>query len=122
MDYKLSEEFEFKVGMHQGSVLSLFLFAVLVDFVTKFPRDGALSELLYVSDLVPISETSKALRNKFLKWKEAFESQGLKGNLGKTKLMFSDGITKEFLSKSNYDPCLVCYLRAKANSVLCAVW
>ena len=41
----LSEEFEFTVGMHQGSVLSPF-FAVVVD-VTEFAREGALSELLY---------------------------------------------------------------------------
>ena len=30
MDCELSEEFGVEVGMHQGSVLSLFLFAVVV--------------------------------------------------------------------------------------------
>ena len=34
VDLELSEEFEVKVGMHQGSVLSHFLFAVVVDVVT----------------------------------------------------------------------------------------
>ena len=29
-------------------------------------------------------ETIEGLRNKFLKWKEAFESKGLKVNIGKT--------------------------------------
>ena len=38
MDCKLSEEFEVKVGMHQGSVQSSFAFAVVVDVVTKFVR------------------------------------------------------------------------------------
>ena len=33
--------------MHQGSLLSPFLFAVVVDVVTEFARMGALSELLY---------------------------------------------------------------------------
>ena len=32
VDSELSEEFEVKVGMHQRSVLSLFLFAVVADF------------------------------------------------------------------------------------------
>ena len=50
VDSELSEEFEVKVGMHQGSVLSLFLSAVVVDVVTEFARDGALSELLYSND------------------------------------------------------------------------
>ena len=42
VDYELSEEFEFKVGMHQGSVLSAFCFAVVIDVVTVFAREGAL--------------------------------------------------------------------------------
>ena len=40
MDSELSEGFEVIVGMHQGSVLSSFLFAVLVD-VTEFVRGCA---------------------------------------------------------------------------------
>ena len=57
VDSVLSEEFDVKVGMHQGSVLSRFLFAVVVDVVTEFAREGALSELLYANDLVLMSET-----------------------------------------------------------------
>ena len=33
------EKFEVKVGMHQGSVLSPFLFSVLVDVVSEFARE-----------------------------------------------------------------------------------
>ena len=61
VDSELSDEFEVKVGMHQGSVLSPFLFALVVDIVTEFARDGALSELLYADDLVQMSETIKGL-------------------------------------------------------------
>ena len=46
-----------------------------------------ISELLYADDLVLLSETIQELRNKLLKWKEAFESKGFKSNLGKTKVM-----------------------------------
>ena len=86
VDSELSEEIEVKVGMHQGSVLSPFLFAEVVDVVTELDREGALSELLYADDLVLMSETIEGLRNKFLKWKEAFESKCFKVNLGKTKV------------------------------------
>ena len=75
--------------MHQGSVLSSFLFAVVVDVVTEFAREGALRDLLYADDLVVMRETIVGLRNKFLKLKEAFESKGLKVNLGKTTVMVS---------------------------------
>ena len=77
VDSEMSEELEVKVGMHQGPVLSPFLFAMVVDAVTEFARDGAFSELLCADDLVLMSETMKRLRNNFLKWKEAFESKGL---------------------------------------------
>ena len=52
VDYELSEEFEDEVGIHQGSVLSPFLFAVVIDVVTELAREGAISELLYADDIV----------------------------------------------------------------------
>ena len=50
-------------------------------------RSGSVSEMLYVDDLVLMSKTMEELREKFLKWKEAFESKRLKVNLGKTKVL-----------------------------------
>ena len=99
VDSELSEEFEIKVKNHHGSVLSHFLFAVVVDVVTEFVREGALSELLYADNLVLMSETIKDLRDKFLTWKKAFESS----DLGKAKV--SSGIARDGLSKSKVDPC-----------------
>ena len=52
-----------------------------------------------------MSETIEGLRNKFLKWKKAFESKDLKVNLGKTKVMVCGGITKDGMYKRNGDPC-----------------
>ena len=63
---KLSENFEFKVGMHRESVLSFFYFAVVVD-TSELDRECVLSELLYADDLVLKSETIEGLRNKFFK-------------------------------------------------------
>ena len=78
-----------------------------------------LSELLYAVDLVVMSETIERLRNKFLKWKEAFESKGLTVHLETMKVMVSGSIALSGLSKSKVDPCMVCSLRVKANSALC---
>ena len=57
VDSDLSEEFEVKVGMHQGSVLSLFIFAVGTDVVTVCTRERALSEMLCADDFAQMSET-----------------------------------------------------------------
>ena len=114
---ELSEEFEVRVGVQQGSVLSPLVLAIVVDVVTESAREGLMSEMLYADDLALISETIEGLREKFRKWKEAFESKGMKVNLGKTKLMVS-GAEGE-VSVSKVHPCGVCGKRVMANAVLC---
>ena len=93
------------------------VFAILVDMVTESVRNGLMSEIFYAYDLVLMSKTMKGLREKFWKWKEAFESKGLKVNLVKTKVVVS-GVEGE-LSVSKVDPCGICRNRVMANSVLC---
>ena len=104
-------------GVHQGSVLSPLVFAIMVDVVMESVRNGLMSEMLYADDLVLISETMEGLREKFWKWKEAFESKGLKVNLGKTKVVVSGAVSE--VSVSKVDPCGICGKQVMANSVLC---
>ena len=64
-----------------------WFFAIVVDMVTVSVRNGLMSEDLYADGLVLTSEMMEGLREKFSKWKEALESEGLKVNLGKTKVV-----------------------------------
>ena len=84
---ELSQEFSVQVGVHQGSVLSPLLFAIAVHIISENPREGLMNEILYADDLVLMSESMENRKEKFLKWKEAFESKGLKVNLKKTKII-----------------------------------
>ena len=111
------EEFQVKVGVHQGSVRLPLLFAIVVEVITENPRRGVVNELLYADDLVLMSEDMKNLKERFWNWKDALESKGLKVNTRKTKLMVSGSEGKLF--KSKIDPCGVCGRRVTANSVLC---
>ena len=86
---ELSQEILVQVGVHQGSVLSPLLFAIAVDVISENAREGLINEISYADDLVLMSESMENLKAKFLKWKEAFESKGLKVNLTKTKVMVS---------------------------------
>ena len=71
-------------------MLSPLLFAIAVDVILENAKEGLVNEILYANDLVLMSESTKNLKEKFLKWEEAFESKGLKMNLKKTKVMVND--------------------------------
>ena len=49
---RLSEEFEVNIGVHQGSILSPLLFAIVVDVVANEIQEGMLQEILYADDIL----------------------------------------------------------------------
>ena len=63
---------------------------------------------MYADDLVPICETKEEARQRFA-WRNALESNGLKVNISKMKVMrcAQDGAPKE----AAVDPCSVCVER-----------
>ena len=62
----LSDEFEVNVGVHQVSVLSPLLFAIVIDVVTNEIKDGTLQEILFADDLVLIVETVAEMQKLFI--------------------------------------------------------
>lgn len=69
--------------MHQGSVLSALLYAIVVDVVTGSARKSILNEILYADDLVLTAETMEDQSENLQKWNAVFESKGMKVNIGK---------------------------------------
>ena len=55
-----SEEFEVKVGVHQGSVLLLLLFAIVVNTITENARS-----VVDADDLILKSKTMEDLKERF---------------------------------------------------------
>ena len=67
MGSELAEEFLIQVGVHQESVLSPLLFAIVVDVISEKAREGLMNEIWYADDLVLMSESKENLKEKFLK-------------------------------------------------------
>ena len=94
-----SEEFEVKIGVHQGSVLSPLLFIVVLEALSREYRSGDPWENLYANDLVIIAESLEKCVRRLLTWKEAMEKKGLRVNTGKDKnhdLRYGTGPPAEF--------------------------
>ena len=68
-DAGLREGFELNVGLHQRSVMSPLLFAVVFDIVSIEARSGLLSELLYADDLVRMAPTMEQLGRSVAEWR-----------------------------------------------------
>ena len=113
-----SEEFEVKVGVHQGSVLSPLLFIIVLEALSREFRCGVPWEDLYADDLVIIAESLEECVRRLLTWKEAMEEKGLRVNAGKTKIMIC-GMGLDLLQSSGEFPCAVCRTGVGSNSIFC---
>ena len=116
-----SEEFEVKVGVHQGSVLSPLLFIIVLEALSREFRSVVPLEDLYADDLVIIAESLEECVRKNLTWKEAMEKKGLRVNAGKTKIMIC-GTGLDLLQSSGEFPCASVPLEwaATASSAMAA--
>ena len=103
--------------MHQESVLSPLIFAIVVDVVAEHAREGLLNEILYTDDLVLMTESLEDSRERFQRWRRALKGKGLKVNVGKTKMMVSG--TEGEIKSSKIDPCGVCGKSVGSNAVCC---
>ena len=68
-DAGLSESFDVKVGLHQGSVLSPLLFAAVMDVVSSEAISGLPSKLLYADGLVLMAATRDQLDRRVAEWR-----------------------------------------------------
>ena len=98
-----SMPFKIKVGLHQGSALSPFLFAVVIDTISASSQRGLPKEMLYADDLAITADTKEELQERLCEWQIALESKGMKVNSRKTEVMVSSRSESEEINvKDNH--------------------
>ena len=83
----VTEEFKVEVGLHQGSALSPFLFAVVMDRLTDEVRQESPWTMMFADDIVICSESREQVEEKLELWRFALERRGMKVSRNKTEYM-----------------------------------
>lgn len=83
----LTDWFEVGVGLHQGSALSPFLFAMLMDRLTDEVRQESPWNMMFADDIVICGETKEEVEASLESWRYALERRGMKVSRNKTEYM-----------------------------------
>ena len=82
------EEFDVKIGLRQGSVLSLLLFVAVLELICKktVVKD-AMKKLLNADDLALVANGKHELHETLEEWNGLFTRHGLTINVEKTEVL-----------------------------------
>ncbi|KAK2891510.1 hypothetical protein Q8A73_017175 [Channa argus] len=83
----VTEEFKVEVGLHQGSALSHFLFALVMDRLTDEVRQESPWTMMFADDIVICSESREQVEENLERWRSALENRGMKLSRSKTEYM-----------------------------------
>ncbi|KAK3555393.1 hypothetical protein QTP86_015682 [Hemibagrus guttatus] len=78
---------EFNVGLHQGSALSPFLFAIVMDQLSEEVRQESPWTMMFADDIVICSESREQVEENLERWRFALERRGMKVSRSKTEYM-----------------------------------
>ncbi|KAK3572924.1 hypothetical protein QTP86_010563 [Hemibagrus guttatus] len=73
-----TEEFNVEVGLHQGSALSPFLFAIVMDQLSEEVRQESPWTMMFADDIVICSESREQVEENLESWRFALERRGMK--------------------------------------------
>ncbi|KAK3570800.1 hypothetical protein QTP86_026338, partial [Hemibagrus guttatus] len=82
-----TEEFKVEAGLHQGSALSPFLFAIVMDQLSEEVRQESPWTMMFADDIVICSESREQVEENLERWRFALERRGMKVSGSKTEYM-----------------------------------
>ena len=85
-------EFPVTIGLYQGSALSPYLFALIMDGLTAHIQEKVPQCMLFADDIVLVNESRNGVNAKLQRWWEALESKGFKLSRTNTEYMICNFI------------------------------
>ncbi|KAK3540053.1 hypothetical protein QTP70_023811 [Hemibagrus guttatus] len=82
-----TEEFKVEVGLHRGSALSPFLFAIVMDHLSEEVRQESPWTMMFADDIVICSESREQVEENLERWRFVLERRGMKVSRSKTEYM-----------------------------------
>ncbi|GMP98111.1 hypothetical protein CsSME_00046122 [Camellia sinensis var. sinensis] len=82
-----TNEFPITVGLHQESTLSPYLFALIMDELTRNIQDKVPWCMLFANDIVLVDETREGVNTKLEIWRKVIKSKGFRISRTKTEYM-----------------------------------
>ncbi|KAK3568074.1 hypothetical protein QTP86_029710 [Hemibagrus guttatus] len=82
-----TEEFNVEVGLHQGSALSPFLFAIVMGQLSEEVRQESPWTMMFADGIVICSESREQVEENLERWRFALERRGMKVSGSKTEYM-----------------------------------
>ena len=82
-----TSDFPLKIGLHQGSVLSPYIFALVMDVVTRDIQGEIPWCMLFADDVVLIDESRIGVDRKLELWRHTLKSKGFRLSRTKTEYM-----------------------------------
>jgi Reverse transcriptase (RNA-dependent DNA polymerase) len=81
------DTFPIKIGLHQGSTLSPYIFTLVMDEITKDIQGDISWSMLFADDVVLIDESRIGINQKLELWRQTLESKGFRLSWTKTEYM-----------------------------------
>ena len=96
-----TKPFPITVGVHQGSVLSSYLFCIVLDVLSAEIPDTPPWVMEYADDIALVSRHRQDLETRVNMWRDVLENGGLKLNVAKTEYLASCSTDNETIRIGN---------------------
>ncbi|KAK3542444.1 hypothetical protein QTP86_025898 [Hemibagrus guttatus] len=104
-----TEEFKVEVGLHQGSALSLFLFAIVMDQLSEEVKQESPWTMMFADDIVICSESREQVEENLERWRFALERRGMKVSRSQNTVFQCLGENLLDNAFQGYNACIIAY-------------